>query len=141
MTGKRALKVLLVDPSLFTAPYDAALTEGLVAAGVEPLWATRPTRQGDRQEIPIERTSPFFYRRVDEAGWLPSKLKPVAKGAAHLAGLVKLLWMVWARKPDVVHVQWVVVPPLDALAMLLISRRCALVLTVHDTVPFNGERL
>jgi glycosyltransferase involved in cell wall biosynthesis len=141
MSTTRALKVLLVDPSLFTAPYDAALTEGLVAAGIEPLWATRPTRKGDRQEIPIERTAPFFYRRVDEAGWLPSKLKPVAKGAAHLGGLLKLMWMVWTQKPDVVHVQWIVVPPLDALALLLIRRRCALVLTVHDTVPFNGERL
>jgi glycosyltransferase involved in cell wall biosynthesis len=141
MSAKPALNVLLVDPSLFTAPYDAALTEGLVAAGIEPLWATRPTRQGDRQEIPIERTSPFFYRRVDEAGWLPSKLKPLAKGAAHSAGLVKLLWTVWTRKPAVVHIQWIVVPPLDALAMLLMRRRCALVLTVHDTVPFNGERL
>lgn len=141
MSAQPTLNVLLVDPSLFTAPYDAALTEGLVAAGIEPLWATRPTRQGDRQEIPIERTAPFFYRRVDEAGWLPSKLKPLAKGVAHLAGLARLLGMVWTRKPDVVHVQWVVVPPLDALAMWLIRRRCALVLTVHDTVPFNGERL
>lgn len=135
------LQVLLVDPSLFTAPYDAALTEGLLAAGVAPMWATRPTRQRDRQELPLELTDPFFYRRVDEAEWLPAKLKPVAKGLAHFTGLVQLLWKVRARRPDVVHFQWVVLPPLDVLAMALIRRWCPLVLTVHDTVPFNGQKM
>jgi glycosyltransferase involved in cell wall biosynthesis len=141
MTDRRALRVLLVDPSLFTAPYDAALTGGLIEAGVSPIWVTRPTRKGDRQELPIERTDPFFYKRVDEATWLPARLKPLAKGAAHLAGLVALLRKIRANPPDVVHFQWTVVPPLDALAMALIRRWCPLVLTVHDTVPFNGERL
>ena len=141
MTNPPRLHALLVDPSLFTAPYDAALTEGLVAAGVEPMWMTRPTRQGDLQELPIARTDPFFYRRIDEAGWVPRKLKPVAKGLAHLAGLVSLLRKIRRRRPNVVHVQWIVVPPLDALAMLLMRRWAPLVLTVHDTVPFNGERL
>ncbi|MCX7279685.1 MAG: glycosyltransferase [Burkholderiales bacterium] len=135
------LNVLLVDPSLFTAPYDAALSEGLVAAGVSPMWATRPTRKGDRQELPIEQTYPFFYRRVDEATWIPGKLKAVAKGIAHAAGLATLLWKIKTTRPDVVHVQWIVVPPLDALAMTLFRRMCPLVLTVHDTVPFNGQNM
>jgi glycosyltransferase involved in cell wall biosynthesis len=141
MAEASRLKAVLVDPSLFTAPYDAALTEGLRAAGVEPVWMTRPTRRGDRQELPVENTDPFFYRRVDEAGWLPSKLKPVAKGIAHLGGLITLLRKIRARRPDVVHFQWIVAPPLDALALMLIRRWCPVVLTVHDTVPFNGERL
>ena len=55
------LRALLVDPSLFTGPYDGALTEGLVAAGVEPVWAVRPTRKGDRQEIDVARVDPFFW--------------------------------------------------------------------------------
>ncbi|MEP7295445.1 MAG: glycosyltransferase [Burkholderiales bacterium] len=135
------LKILLVDPSLFTAPYDAALTEGLIAAGVEPMWATRPTRRADRQELPPERTDPFFYRRVDEANWLPSWLKPVAKGTAHLAGLITLMARIRHRPPDAVHFQWIVVPTLDVLAMTLIRRWCPLVLTVHDTVPYNGQRM
>ena len=32
-------------------------------------------------------------------------------------------------------------PPLDALAIALIRRFCPVVLTVHDTNPYNGERL
>jgi glycosyltransferase involved in cell wall biosynthesis len=141
MTTVPLMKALLVDPSLFTAPYDAALTEGLIAADVEPIWATRPTRTGDRQEIPIGRTDPFFYRRVESASWLPKKLKPVVKGVAHLIGLVVLLRRIRLQRPDVVHFQWIVVPALDVPAMALIRRWCPLVLTVHDTVPFNGHRL
>ena len=141
LSVKSPLKAMLVDPSLFTAPYDAALTEGLVAVGVEPMWMTRPTRKGDRQELPIERTDPHFYRRVDEADWLPHKLKSVAKGTAHLIGLAQLLWKVRTRRPDIVHFQWIVVPPLDVLAIKWIRQWCPVVLTVHDTVAFNGQRL
>ena len=141
MTPRPPLDALLVDPSLFTAPYDAALTEGLVAAGVRPMWATRPTRQGDRQEIAAEFVDPFFYRRVDGASRLFGPLRAIAKGFAHALGLVRLVARVWRRGPDVVHLQWVVLPPLDAVALLLIRSRCPVLLTVHDTVPFNGERL
>jgi len=137
----RRLRVLLVDPSLFTAPYDAALTQGLLGADVDPMWATRPKRAKDRQELPLERTDPFFYRRVDEARWIPARLKSAAKGLAHFTGLLTLLWRVCRTKPDVVHFQWIVVPPLDVLAMAVIRRCCPLVLTVHDTVPFNGQKM
>jgi len=140
-TPPSRLDVLLVDPSLFTAPYDAALTDGLIAAGVEPMWATRPTRRGDRQELPPARADAFFYRRTDDATWLPGVLKPIAKGIAHLAGLATLLSKVRTMQPDVVHVQWIVVPPLDVLAMALLRRWRPLVLTVHDTVPFNGQKM
>ena len=105
MSDTRTLDAMLVDPSLFTAPYDAALTQGLVANGIAPMWMTRPTRRADRQELPLERTDPFFYRRTDEATWLPNKLKPIAKGIAHLAGLVTLLAKIRRHKPDVVHMR------------------------------------
>jgi glycosyltransferase involved in cell wall biosynthesis len=140
-SSRSALSVLLVDPSLFTAPYDAALTEGLLLTGTQVCWATRPTRKGDRQELPLACTDAFFYRRVDQLGWLPGPLKSAAKGVAHLGGLLTLLRRVRARQPDVVHLQWVVVPPLDVLAMALIRRWRPLVFTVHDTVPFNGQKM
>jgi glycosyltransferase involved in cell wall biosynthesis len=135
------LRALLVDPSLFTAPYDAALTEGLVAAGVTPTWAIRPTRSGDRQEIAAEYVDDFFYRRVDHMTFLPGPLRALAKGVAHAVGLTQLVLRVMARRPDVVHFQWLVVPPLDAMAMRIIASRCPVVFTVHDTVPFNGDHL
>ena len=135
------MNVVLVDPSLFTAPYDAALTRGLLAAGVQPTWITRPVRPGDRQEIPAERAEAFFYRRVDQAAWVPKALRPIAKGCAHIAGTARLLSAVRRLKPDVVHVQWVVVPLVDVVAMALMRRWYPLILTVHDTVAFNGQKM
>lgn len=135
------MNVVLVDPSLYTAPYDAALTQGLLAAGVQPRWMTRPLRPGDRQEIPSEHTDAFFYRRVERADWLPARLRTIAKGCAHLAGTAGLLWRIRRAKPDVVHVQWIVVPLIDIAAMALIRRWSALVLTVHDTVAYNGQKM
>lgn len=133
------IKVLLVDPSLYTAPYDAALTEGLVRAGVQPMWATRPIRAGDRQEIPPQYVDDFFYRRADSSE--ESVWRTLRKGAAHLHGLCTLLAKVFQHRADVVHVQWIVLPVLDALAIGLIRCFKPVVLTVHDTVPFNGERM
>lgn len=141
MSAERPIRALLVDPSLFTGPYDAALTQGLLDVGVRPLWATRPTRAGDKQEIPADYVDDFFYRRVDEATALPGKLRVIAKGLAHLWGVLLLLWRVWQLKPDVVHYQWTVLPFVDALAMWIIRRTRPVVLTVHDTIPFNGERM
>jgi glycosyltransferase involved in cell wall biosynthesis len=133
------MNAVLVDPSLYTAPYDAALTRGLLAAGVRPTWMTRPLRRGDRAEIPPECTDAFFYRRSDQADWLPGALRPLVKGCAHIAGTARLLWKIRRAKPDVVHVQWIVVPLVDAAAMALIRRWCPVVLTVHDTVAYNGQ--
>jgi len=131
------MRALLVDPSLFTAPYDAALTLGLVDAGVEPSWAVRPLRPGDRQEIAAEYVDPFFYRRVDKLA--SGSLRAAFKGVAHALGLARLISRVARQRPAVVHFQWLVVPPLDSLAILLLKNFAPVVITVHDTVPFNGE--
>jgi glycosyltransferase involved in cell wall biosynthesis len=138
--GSPAVRVLLVDPSLFSAPYDAALTDGLVAAGVDPRWAVRPTRPGDRAELKQQHADAFFYRHVDSLSSLPAPVRSVAKGLAHVVGLARLVRRVALRRPDVVHFQWTVFPALDTLAMLVIRRRSAVVLTVHDTTPCNGDR-
>lgn len=136
-----AMRVLLVDPSLFTAPYDAALTSGLLEAGVEPNWAVRPTRPSDRQELPVERSEALFYGWIERQTWVPARARALTKGLSHIVGLGRLLARVVTSRPDVVHFQWVVVPPLDSLAMALLRPWCPLVVTVHDTVPFNGDRM
>jgi glycosyltransferase involved in cell wall biosynthesis len=141
VSGDPELRVLLVDPSLFTAPYDAALNEGLKSAGVRPTWAVRPTRAADRQELPADVSEPLFYGWIERQTRLSPKLRTLAKGVSHAWGLAKLVQRVVQKKPDVVHFQWVVVPPLDSLAMLLLATFSPLVLTVHDTVPYNGDRM
>jgi len=137
----RPVRVLLVDPSLFTAPYDAALTQGLLANGVHPSWAVRRTRPGEVQPIPAQFVEPLFYRHVDEAPWLPTRARKWVKGVAHVWGLARLALRTWQSRPDVVHFQWTVLPTMDALAMGLFKANGPVVLTVHDTTAFNGDRL
>jgi glycosyltransferase involved in cell wall biosynthesis len=136
------LRCLLVDPSLFTGPYDAALDEGLRAAGVQTRWATRPVRPGQQRELPEGVADEFFYRWVDELPGWPSSLRALLKGCAHAWGLVLLMWRVLvSERPNVVHVQWAVLPLLDALALALIRCVRPVVFTVHDPVPYNGVRM
>jgi glycosyltransferase involved in cell wall biosynthesis len=138
---RQALRVLLVDPSLFTAPYDAALTRGLLEAGVLPSWAVRPERSTDEPQLPPERSEALFYRWIERQDWLPARLRVACKGLSHALGLGRLVARVLRDRPDLVHFQWIVVPPLDSAALWLLGRLCPVVLTVHDTVPFNGDRL
>jgi glycosyltransferase involved in cell wall biosynthesis len=140
MSRSARLRALLVDPSLFTAPYDAALNQGLRDAGVQPSWAIRPTRPGDRHEIAPSDVALFFYQRVDRLTRWPARLRSIAKAFAHAGGLVRLCLLVREQRPDVVHFQWTVVPPLDALAIWVLRRWCPVLLTVHDTTPFNGDK-
>lgn len=135
------MRVMLVDPSLFTGPYDGALTQGLLAQRIEPTWMTRPLRKGDQAELQAELVDPYFYRWVDGIDFLPEKLRLALKGVAHIWGLTQLLAKVWRQRPDVVHFQWAVIPKVDAWFMRQIRRWAPVVLTVHDTVPFNGEKI
>ncbi len=135
------MKAVLVDPSLYTGPYDAGLDAGLSSAGIAVRWLTRPARLGERCELPPERTEAFFYRRSDQAEWLPASARVLVKGCAHLLGVAKMLWTIRRERPDVVHYQWIVVPVIDIAAMSVIRRWCALVLTMHDTVAYNGEKM
>jgi glycosyltransferase involved in cell wall biosynthesis len=141
MNERQPIRAILVDPSLFTAPYDAALNEGLLAAGIDPIWAVRPLRKGDEPSIPERYIDAFFYRHVDQMTWLPAALRKPIKGFAHAWGLAKLAARIRRHKPHVVHFQWTVLPVLDALAMILIRQKCLVVITVHDTTSYNGDRI
>lgn len=134
-------RVVLVDPSLFTAPYDAALDGGLRAVGVNTTWAIRGFRPGEQNEFGPGLKTIRFYGPFDRGSFLPTYLRGPAKGLTHVLGLAWLVLKVWASKVDVVHVQWAVLPAIDAVAMRLMRWTSRVVLTVHDPVPYNGDRL
>lgn len=133
-----ALKGLLVDPSLFTAPYDGALSGGLEANHIEPLWLTRRLRANETAEIPAANVRPIFYPMTDGPRRRQGKPWQWLKGIEHVAGLRQATRM--ARGGfDVVHFQWAVLPRFDVRAIHAIRRNVPVALTVHDTTPFNGK--
>ena len=136
-TPLRRLSVLQVDPSLFTAPYDAALSGGLAANGIDPVWATRGLRAGEENLLSAFATDRFFYRWTDGHRRRTGKWAKAVKGLEHAAGLRRLVAR--AKAHDLVHFQWAALPLLDARAIAQIRRSRPVVMTVHDIKPFNGR--
>lgn len=136
----RPIRVLQIDPSGFTPPYDAALTNGLMSAGCDTTWSTRPLRPGESDEFETGQINRHFYSGVDRNPLISSRFRSIAKGLSHLSGLLRLVRDVYRNKFDIIHFQWAVVPFFDAMAIRLMRRRVPVVLTVHDTTPFNGDR-
>jgi glycosyltransferase involved in cell wall biosynthesis len=141
MSAARQLSVVLVDPSRFTVPYDAQLSEGLMRADVKPVWSLRPLRAGESEELPPEAARHIFYRRSDRLGGMLRPVRGPLKALAHLVGLWRLSRLAREMRADIIHFQWTVLPLFDAAAIWLLRRRYRLLLTVHDSIPFNGQRM
>ncbi len=131
------LSALLVDPALFTGPYDAGLSEGLDAAGVGVRWAGRPLRTGEAAELARDSIEPIYYRGVQDTAKGRGAVWKLRKAASHLLGGLRLLGLARRGRFDIVHFQWAVVPLYDASLMHRLRRRLPVILTVHDLEPFN----
>lgn len=124
----------MVDPSLFTTPYDEALVDALARVGADVKLLGRSPRRGEvLPGVPFE---PHFYRWSDT---LPRRIgKPGAalKALEHCIGMASLA----LTKPrgSVTHFQWLPFPLADRAALRLCGRKGPVVVTVHDTTPFNG---
>ncbi len=134
------MRVALIDPSLFTLPYDRALAGGLGRAGHDvTLFGRRPgPDDGGAEGV---RLVPHFYRVSDSgpARRLPGKARLALKGLDHAASMLGLLQRLRRERPDVIHFQWLPLPMVDRAFLGRLRRVAPLVLTVHDTNPFNGD--
>jgi glycosyltransferase involved in cell wall biosynthesis len=134
------MRAALVDPSLFTLPYDVALANGLQRAGVEVALHGRRLlpEDGDACGVSVQ---PSFYRIADARATrrLPKAARLLVKGIDHLVSMRRLLATFRQYPPDIIHFQWLPLPGLDG--RLLPAFRCIapVILTVHDTDPFNGS--
>jgi glycosyltransferase involved in cell wall biosynthesis len=126
------MRVAFIDPSLFTAPYDLALMDGIAAAqsNVAMRLYTRQLNEGD---VESERMVEHFYH----AAWLGNGR--LAKGVQHPFDLARLCRELEGWQPDIIHLQWAVLPPVDLWFLPRLRRIAPLVLTLHDSLPHNGS--
>jgi glycosyltransferase involved in cell wall biosynthesis len=134
------MRVALIDPSLFTFPYDAALAGALQGLGCDvTLYGRRPrTCDGNVSAINV---AAHFYP-VSENTWpraLPAPLRLTIKGIDHAASMLRLWRRLNRTRPDIIHFQWLPLPVLDGRLIRLFRDIGPLVLTIHDTNPFNGN--
>lgn len=123
--------VVLADPPSFTPPYDHELASALTRVGVDVELVTSRFRFGPRPDPVGYRRRDVFYPLSSKVAWrTPRRALGVLE---HPLGTARLL----ATPGDVLHLQWLAAPELDAL--LLRSRR-PLVFTAHDLLPRRTAR-
>lgn len=134
------MRVALIDPSLFTLPYDCALADSLTRLGHDVTLYGRTVAAEDNRPSGV-RLDPVFYRIAGSprAAGLPPRVRLAAKGIDHVWSMLRLPSQLRAARPDVVHFQWLPLPVVDRSLLRLCGRIAPLVLTMHDTAPFNGD--
>ncbi len=134
------MRVALIDPSLFTLPYDRRLAQGLEQGGHHvTLYSRRPG--ADDNESGDVTLAPAFYRLAGHpvATRLPRPLRLGLKGLDHWVSMARLRRILAREAPDVIHFQWLPLPVLDLRFLAGLRALAPLVLTLHDTQPFNGN--
>jgi glycosyltransferase involved in cell wall biosynthesis len=135
------LRIALLDPPSFTAPYDHALASALARRGHEVTLVTSPFAHGDvpepegyaREEIFLPWSSRLLRRAPR------TRARVVLKGLEYGPSAVRLLRRVRSLRPDVVHVQWLGIPRYDVHWLRRID--APLVLTAHDVLPRQERNL
>jgi len=136
----RTLKILMIDASLFTGPYDDGITQGLEANDVRVAWACRDLRSDEEyQFIRSRQVAGVFYPGMIGSAKHANVLKKVKKGISHGASLFRLWIYVRKNRPDLIHFQWLAFPLLDGILIWYLRQLAPVLLTIHDTVPFNGN--
>ena len=134
------MRIALIDPSLFSLPYDRALASGLGRIGHEVALHGRALRPADGSPGPIAIHKSFYpvsESRLCQS--LPGPLRLGVKGVDHAWSMWRLIQRLRRQAPDVIHVQWLPLPVMDGAFLSGLRKVAPIVLTVHDTNPFNGE--
>jgi len=121
------MRVVVAYPPAFTPPYDHELASALARAGVEVEVVGSRFRFGAVPDPHGYRRRDVFYP-LSSRLFARSRLRLPLKALEHPLGLARLA----AIPADVVHLQWVALPELDAW---LLRHRAPLVLTAHDLLP------
>ncbi len=121
------MRVTLADPPAFTPPYDHELAAALARAGADVELVTSRFRFGAAPAPDGYRREELFYP-LSSRLFRRSRLRLPVKALEHPLGLARLA----RRDADVVHLQWLAAPELDAR---LLRQRAPLVFTAHDLLP------
>jgi glycosyltransferase involved in cell wall biosynthesis len=121
------VRVLLADPPAFTPPYDHELAAALARAGAEVELVTSRFRFGEAPPADGYRRRELFYP-VTSRVFARSRLRIPFKAAEHPLGLAALHRL----DADVLHMQWLPAPELDAR---LFRPHLPSVFTAHDLLP------
>lgn len=133
------LRVLMIDAANQTPAYVYPLCAALASEGCRVLLATAPFVHARLAPpaVPVQ----YDFARVARMPVVrrAQRLRQVLRGLEYPLDWALVLRRIRATRPDIVHVQWAMVPPVDGLAFRAIRRTgVRLVYTVHDIQPRYG---
>jgi glycosyltransferase involved in cell wall biosynthesis len=134
------MKIALIDPSLFSWPYDLKLANSLSDLGYSVQVFGRMPDQGFtndherflRKHFYLGLNTQFIKR-------LPPRLRLPLKGLSHIESMIRLLAALRRLKPHVIHFQWTPLATVDAHFIPFFRRIAPTILTIHDSKPFNDN--
>ncbi len=132
------MKVAVIDPWCFTPPYDRELCDGLASIGHEVTLIGQDSGEFEPRATGSPLRFMFLGLFTPPADSLSRRLALILKGFRHVQGMLRSLRTLRRIRPDVIHVQWLALPMIDAIFIPLLRRIAPVVLTVHDTNPYNG---
>lgn len=134
------MRVAMIDPSLFTVPYDEMLISALHRRGhrVDFFGKVLGAREPVPAAVPLRQ---HFYGALQSlaADRWPGALAKIAKGLSHLVSMESLVRTLRAERPDIIHFQWLPLPVVDQAFLGRLARIAPIVVTCHDSQPFNAN--
>lgn len=133
-------KIALIDASLFTLPYDVKLVEGLRGIGHTVRFYGKSLSPEESEPAGAELVQHFYpeLQRWGLSRW-PAGVSRAAKGVLHLRAMRRLVDVLRREQPDVIHFQWLPLPVIDRAFIGALRAIAPLVLTAHDSRPFNAS--
>jgi len=135
------MKIAIIDASLFTYHHDHKLACELAHQGHEVHLFGRPLRNHEHNFDGPYYYVPFFYK-YSERLYGVRLLRPLflgLKGLEHTIGMLKLLLLTRKGNYSIVHLQWIPFPIIDHIVITLLRMNVPVVISVHDTLPYNGS--
>ena len=138
------LSVVMYDPGNFTPYYVDGLCRGLADLGLGARVLASPALFEAVDPAGRYEIEQVFYSRLTGrlAEFLRGhhRLRRLLKAASYPLGVWRSGLLLRGRPAGVLHVQWALVPPLDAwLARSLRARGWRIVYTIHDLLPGQDQ--
>jgi glycosyltransferase involved in cell wall biosynthesis len=130
-------RIVLVDPSDFTTPYDLALAGAIQSQGRQ----VSVVGQAGALSHPPSLHHGHFYPLLNSSigRRLPGRGVRLVKGACHGFDMLRLIRWVTTFGAGIAHFQWSPIPMIDRWVIRSLRHRVPVVMTLHDSNPYQGE--
>lgn len=138
-TPGRALRIVIADPACFSPPYDHSLCQALTAKGCDVTLACSRLPEGLSPFQGSYRLWDHFYECSQRfATARPPALRKLVKAIDHAWSWRRFVAWLEENPPDILHMEWLALPFVDAHFLRRLRCKMPLVLTLHNTTVFHG---